>query len=116
MEQLKAGTDVILEIDTQGAFQVKSTFPDAILIFILPPSMAELKNRITGRGSETEEAIAVRLGEAMKEMESVIKYDYYVINNIRAEAVAKVKGIISAEHSRVTKDIEKLLSKFKEDM
>lgn len=116
LDKLKAGTDVILEIDAQGAFQVRKTYPDAILIFILPPSISELRNRITGRGSETDEAIRMRLGETLKEIESVTKYDYCIVNNILAEAVAKVKAIISAEHSKVTKDIEKILGNYKEDM
>jgi len=116
IEKLKGGADVILEIDTQGAFQVRQMYPDAILIFILPPSLSELKNRITRRGSETEEAIGIRMGETLKEIKSIGKYDYYVVNNELLETVAKIKAIITAEHLKVSRNIDKLLERYKEDV
>ena len=66
IEKLKQGIDVILEIDIQGALKVKENYPDGVFIFILPPSMAELRKRLTGRGTETAEAIEMRLGETLK--------------------------------------------------
>lgn len=80
-ENLEKGNDVILEIETKGALQVKENKPEAILIFILPPSAAELKNRLVGRQTETEEVIAERLKKAAEETENIEKYDYYVLND-----------------------------------
>lgn len=116
IEKLEAGTDVVLEIDIQGALNVKSAYPDGIFIFILPPSMAELRKRITGRGSETEEAINLRLSQTLKEVSYIDKYDYCVVNGELEEAVARVKSIVMAEHSRVSRDIYKLIEKYKEEV
>ncbi|MGI6764690.1 MAG: guanylate kinase [Anaerovoracaceae bacterium] len=115
-EQLAMGRDVVLEIDIQGAMQVKKNYPDGIFIFILPPSMAELRKRITGRGSETEEAINLRMREALKEVTYISKYDYCVVNGVLEEAVNRVGAIITAEHSRVTEDIYELIAKYKEEV
>lgn len=79
MSQLKAGRDVILEIDVQGAMQVKESYPDGVFIFILPPSVDALRSRIMHRGTESEEDIQVRLGAAQREMEYLEHYDYYVV-------------------------------------
>lgn len=78
---LDQGNDVILEIETKGALQVKENKPDAILIFILPPSAEELKNRLVGRQTETEEVICERLKKAAEETDNIDKYDYYVLND-----------------------------------
>jgi len=80
VDKLKKGIDVILEIDMQGALKVKENYPDGVFVFILPPSMAELRKRLTGRGTETEEAIELRLGETLKELSYIEKYDYCVVN------------------------------------
>ena len=102
IEKLSNGVDVVLEIDIQGALKVKEAYPNGIFIFILPPSMAELRKRITGRGSETEEAINLRLSQTLKEVSYIDKYDYCVVNGDLEEAVARVKAIVMAEHSRVS--------------
>ena len=115
LRQLAAGTDVILEIDMQGALKVKENFPDGVFLFILPPSMAELRKRLTGRGTENSEAIEMRLGETLKELSYIDKYDYCVVNGKLEEAVARVKAIITAEHSKVTFTAEELISKYKEE-
>lgn len=80
-KSLEEGNDVILEIETKGALQVKSNMPEAILIFILPPSAEELKNRLVGRQTETEEVINERLKKAAEETDNIEKYDYYVLND-----------------------------------
>ncbi|MGN0658356.1 MAG: guanylate kinase [Emergencia sp.] len=116
IEKLEAGIDVVLEIDIQGALNVKEAYPDGIFIFILPPSMAELRKRITGRGSETEEAINLRLSQTLKEVSYIDKYDYCVVNGELEEAVARVKAIVVAEHSRVSRSIYKLIEKYKEEV
>ena len=116
IEKLEQGIDVVLEIDIQGALNVKEVYPNGIFIFILPPSMAELRKRITGRGSETEEAINLRLSETLKEVSYIDKYDYCVVNGELEEAVARVKAIVTAEHSRVSKSIYKLIEMYKEEV
>lgn len=80
-KSLEEGNDVILEIETKGALQVKTNMPEAILIFILPPSAEELKNRLVGRQTETEEVINERLKKAAEETDNIEKYDYYVLND-----------------------------------
>ena len=115
IEKLAAGIDVILEIDMQGALKVKENYPNGVFIFILPPSMSELRKRLTGRGTETAEAIEMRLGETLKELSYIDKYDYCVVNGKLEEAVNRVKSILIAEHSRVTFTAEELISKYKEE-
>ena len=116
LEKLEQGIDVVLEIDIQGALNVKTVYPEGIFIFILPPSMAELRKRITGRGSETQEAIDLRLSQTLKEVSYIDKYDYCVVNGELEEAVARVKAIVVAEHSRVSRNIYKLIEKYKEEV
>lgn len=116
MEQLKSGRDVVLEIDIQGAMQIRESYPAGKFIFILPPSMAELRKRITGRGSETEEAINLRMKEALKEVSYIDKYDYCVINGELDEAVNRVEAIITAEHSRVSENIYELIRGYEEEI
>ena len=115
-EKLAAGIDVVLEIDIQGALNVKEVYPDGIFIFILPPSMSELRKRITGRGSETEESLRLRLSQTLKEVSYIDKYDYCVVNGELEEAVARVKSIVIAEHSRVSQNIYKLIEQYKEEV
>ncbi|HZK01923.1 MAG TPA: guanylate kinase [Anaerovoracaceae bacterium] len=116
IEQLKLGRDVVLEIDIQGAMQIRNSFPSGKFIFILPPSMAELRKRITGRGSETEESINLRMREALKEVAYIGKYDYCVVNGELDEAVNRVEAIITAEHSRVSEDIYEMIKQYKEEI
>ena len=116
MSNLENGIDVVLEIDIQGAMQIRQSYPLAIFIFILPPSMAELRKRITGRGSETEAAINERLGEALREVSYIDKYDYCVINGELSEAIERVAAIVKAEHSRVAENIYELIEKYKQEL
>ncbi|WP_294237271.1 guanylate kinase [Pseudobutyrivibrio sp.] len=96
--------DVILEIDTHGALQVKKMYPDALLLFTMPPSAEELKNRLVGRGTETEDVIAQRLAISNKEAEIMDSYDYLIINDSLEKAVDQVHNIIQAEHFRVCRN------------
>ena len=116
LEKLNAGQDVLLDIDIQGAINVKKSYPKGVFIFILPPSMAELRKRITGRGTETPESLRKRLGKAMEEISYIDKYDYCIVNGELEEAIARAKAILVAEHSRVTDDIYKLIDTYKEEM
>ena len=114
-EKLSAGIDVVLEIDIQGALNVKEVYPEGIFIFILPPSMTELRKRITGRGSETEESLRLRLSQTLKEVSYIDKYDYCVVNGQLDEAVTRVKSIVIAERSKVAFTAKELISKYKEE-
>lgn len=99
--KLNEGIDVILEIDIQGALKVKDICPEGVFIFIMPPSMEELKSRIIGRGSETEESLNLRFQSAFQELNYVSRYNYVVINDVVEEAVNHIKSIITAEKCRV---------------
>lgn len=114
LEKLKNGTDVLLDIEMQGALQIKENYPDGVFIFILPPSMSELRKRLTGRGTETQEAIEMRLSNTLKELSYVEKYDYLVVNGELDEAVNRVKAIIIAEHSKVTMTADELVREYTE--
>ena len=116
MDLMNYGIDVILEIDIQGALQIKEAYPEAVFIFILPPSMTELRKRITGRGTETEESLKQRMGETLNEISYIDKYDYCVINGELQEAVDRVTAIIMAEHSRVSEDVYKIVEQYKEEL
>lgn len=111
IEKLDEGKDVILEIDIQGALKVKEAYPEGVFIFILPPSMEELKNRIIKRGSETEESLMTRFKSAYKEINYVSKYNYAVVNDEVNIAVKKIKGIITAEKCSVERMEKNILSK-----
>ena len=97
--RLERGIDVILEIDPQGALQVKELMPDAVLVFILAPSMAELELRIRARGAETDEQIKTRLATAVRELQLVETYDYVVENDDVARATDELVGIIESLRS-----------------
>ena len=98
---LEQGFDVILEIDVQGAQQIKEMFPQTILIFIMAPSMSEVKRRIKARGKETKEQILERFKVAYNELNEIPKYNYVVVNDNLEEAVSKVEAILLSEKCRV---------------
>ena len=104
------GNHVILEIDVQGAMKVKETCPDAVMVFIAPPSLQILKERLVGRGTETQESIDVRTATALEELKKLPRYDYMVINDVVEEAVADMEAILSAELNRTERNAE-LISK-----
>lgn len=99
-EQLEAGNDVILEIDIQGALQVKKNYPRGVFIFILPPSITELKNRIEGRGTDSKDVILNRMQSVYEELNYAFEYDYVVLNDEVEIAVEKIVCIINAEKNR----------------
>ncbi|HWR41298.1 MAG TPA: guanylate kinase [Patescibacteria group bacterium] len=105
METLEAGKDVVLEIDTQGALKVKDQFPAGIFIFILPPSLEELAQRIQKRGTETTESIEKRLGSATREMACAEQYHYLVVNDTVPAALQRIESIIVAEKCRVERNL-----------
>lgn len=98
--EMTAGRDVLLEIDWQGAQQVRKAFPSAIGIFILPPSLEELKSRLSGRGTDSAETIARRIAAARDEMRHVDEFDYVIINDDLQQALENLKSVISASRLR----------------
>lgn len=104
-EQLKSGKNVILEIEIQGALKIKEKFPDAVLMFIVPPSAEALKNRLIGRGTESMDVIEARLKRASEEAEGVENYDYVVVNDELEECVDSINEIIMSEKKKVAKNL-----------
>ena len=96
------GKDVVLEIELQGAMQIKERYPDTVLIFLTPPSVDELYARLKGRGTETDEVIAKRMKRASEESEQINRYDYLVINDDVQRAADRIHGIIRAAHHTVS--------------
>ncbi|MBC1473310.1 guanylate kinase [Listeria grandensis] len=106
-EILVAGKDVFLEIEVQGALQVRKAMPEGIFIFLTPPDLSELKNRIIGRGTESMDVVEERMKEARHEIEMMNAYDYAVVNDIVGNAVQKIKGIVQTEHLKTERVIHK---------
>ncbi len=96
MEELDSGIDVILEIETVGAMKVKAAYPDAVLIFILPPSIDALKERLIGRGTEALDVIERRVGEAASEIEKSYNYDYVLVNDNLLDAIDGLETIMKS--------------------
>ena len=105
-EQLQAGRNVILEIEIQGAMKIKEKIPEALLVFVTPPTVEELERRLTGRGTETAQVIADRLARAGEEAEGMVQYDYILVNDTVEECVDHLHQIIVSEHSRVSRNAE----------
>ena len=104
-ETLDKGIDVFLEIEVQGALQVKKKVPDAVFIFLTPPDLNELQERLIGRGTDSEEVIAQRIERAREEIALMSEYDYAIVNDEVPLAAERVKRVIEAEHFRVDRGI-----------
>lgn len=115
-EKLDQGIDVILEIEIQGALKVKELVPDAIFIFILPPSMKELRRRLVNRGTDSKEKVLERFKTAYKEINEVTKYNYVVINDEVEKAVSKVNAILLSERCRVDRIEDVYLDNMEEEI
>ena len=104
------GKNVILEIEVQGALQVKKIYPEGVLVFMVPPNLEELGRRLTNRGTEDKETINMRLRRALEEMELVDEYDYLVINDTIEQATEDILTIVDAEGMKCSrnKDIKKI--------
>lgn len=107
-ERLKNGEDILLEIDTQGALNIMKKMPKGVFIFLLPPSLEELKRRIEGRGTETEESLKKRLGAAKEEIALGEKYQYLVVNDEVKNAVESIKNILKAEKLKSERNLNLL--------
>ncbi len=99
-EELAKGNDVIFDIDVQGGLMVKKQSPEAIMIFITPPSMEELEKRLRGRGTESEEKIQKRLAAAVEELKRARDYDYVVVNHYYVDSAEKIRQIIEDERAK----------------
>ena len=104
-ETLDKGIDVFLEIEVQGALQVKKKVPDAVFIFLTPPDLNELQERLVGRGTDSEEVIAKRIERAREEIALMSEYDYAIVNDEVPLAAERVKRVIEAEHFRLDRVI-----------
>ncbi|WP_301169216.1 guanylate kinase [Brevibacillus nitrificans] len=113
-EMLSLGKDVILEIEVQGALQVKDRFPQGTFLFLAPPDLNELENRIVGRGTETEEIIRKRMEVARAEIELMDHYDYVVVNDVIESACDRIQAIITAEHLKKERQVHKYRKWLKE--
>ena len=117
LKKLEQGRDVILEIEMQGAMNVKRAYPDAVLIFVLPPSLSELKRRLRARGRDTEEQIEIRSRSVMDEIKKIYDYDNYIVNNDLDQAVNDAKKILSGEYTKITKQqADEVVRKFEEEI
>ena len=114
-KQLERGHNVILDIDTQGGLQVKKSMPESILIFVLPPSLAVLRERLEGRATDSQEVIEKRLSKAADEIKLIGEYDYYVVNNEREETVSRVKSIMTAEESKVPDKVKDIIKNYEHE-
>lgn len=114
-DSIDQGRDVILEIEVMGAMNVKRQFPDALLIFITAPSIDELRNRLAGRGSESEETINKRLRKATEEAEDMDKYDYIVVNDDLEECICTVNSVIKSYGCR-RKNMLDYMDRIKEEL
>lgn len=105
---LKSGKDVILEIEVQGAMQIKKNFPESIFVFVLPPSIDELEKRLINRGTESEDVVRLRIETAKKEIVYAKEYDYLLVNDIVEKTVCKLSGIIISERCKTERIINEL--------
>ncbi len=113
-QQLSMGKDVILEIEIQGAMKIKEKIPEALLVFVTPPSVEELRNRLVGRGTETAEVIESRMSRAGEEAEGMESYDYILVNDDLEECVERMHQIILSEHYRMERNAA-FVQKIKEE-
>lgn len=115
-DELDKGRDVILEIEMQGAMQIKEVYPQAVFIFVLPPSLQELRNRIVGRGTETEEQIEKRFNSAYDEIKLLGDYDYFIFNNIVEKSSEEILNILEVEKNKVSRYKKDILDMFEKEI
>jgi len=115
LDALDQGKDVLLEIDIQGALNVKKAYPDGVFVFILPPSLKELEKRITTRGTETEESLKRRLSAALEEIEQAFEYEYCIVNDQVENAVEAMEAVLKAERCLIKRNHERIHNYREED-
>ena len=114
LKRLERGHNVILDIDVQGGLQVRKAMPEAVLIFILPPTLTELRSRLEGRKTETRDIIEKRLSKAVNEIRLIGEYDYLIVNDDRDVAAAKAASIMTAEDCRVPDKVRSLIREYEQ--
>lgn len=115
-KRLVDGADIILDIDIQGGMNVRKAMPEAVLIFILPPSMKELRRRLESRGTDTQDVIEKRLAKALTEIGTAREYDYVVVNDDLNEAARQVLSIVQASHLEANETmIEEMIKRYEEE-
>ncbi|MCI1283807.1 MAG: guanylate kinase [Lacticaseibacillus songhuajiangensis] len=114
-QTLDAGKDVLLEIEVNGAMQVRAKMPDAVFIFLTPPDLGELKHRLVGRGTDDTETIKKRVTKATEELKMMTNYDYAVVNDEVPLAVERIEQIIKSEHLRVKRVFDHYTSMLADD-
>jgi guanylate kinase len=102
-QSVETGKDIVLDIDVQGARKIKRTYPQAVSVFLVPPSWGELQRRLLLRGTDGSQTIRRRLVNARREIREIVKYDYYVVNNDLERAVGVLKSIVEAERARTSR-------------
>lgn len=105
-DQMEQGRDVILEIELQGALKIREKYPDAMLLFVMPPDVETLVSRLKGRGTEPEEVIRARLNRAVEESAEIEQYDYMVINDDLDRSVEEVHRLIDGQHNKISRNSE----------
>lgn len=116
IKNLKEGKDVILEIDMQGAQNAKKAFPEAVTVFVLPPTMAMLRERLINRGTENEEQLKIRMKESLDEIRRLAEYDYYLINDDFDRALNDLREIAAGKGDhKVPEDISCIVKKYEEE-
>ncbi|HEX6134145.1 MAG TPA: guanylate kinase [Longimicrobiales bacterium] len=115
---LAQGSTVVLDIDVQGARLVRRTLPDAVLIFVLPPSVAEMKRRLQARGSESAAELAMRMRTARAELDAVAEFDYVIVNDDFEEALRTIESIVAAERESVARQpqLDVMLDQLRSDI
>lgn len=104
--QMEQGRDVILEIELQGALKIREQYPDALLLFVMPPDAKTLADRLRGRGTESEDVIQARLARAVEESQSVEQYDYMIINDDLEKSVEEMHRLIDSQHNMINRNLE----------
>ncbi|MBE6042188.1 MAG: guanylate kinase [Clostridiales bacterium] len=115
MKRLERGRNVLLDIDVQGGLQVKAAMNEAVLIFILPPSLAELRRRLEGRKTDSPEVIEKRLSKAVDEIKFIGEYDYIIVNDDLETAFSTAKAILAAETARVPDKVRPIIRKYEQE-
>lgn len=105
-DQMEQGRDVILEIELQGALKIREQYPDAMLLFVMPPDVQTLAERLRGRGTETEDVIRERLARAAEEAVGVEQYDYMIINDDLEQSVEEVHYLIDSQHNKISRNLD----------
>jgi len=115
LEKLKEGKDVVLEIEMQGAMQAKKAYPEAIMVFILPPSMQALRDRLIKRGTEDEDQLHKRMKESLAEIRRIKDYEYYIVNDDLKHSIEELRAIGKGKGTKVPEDVSEIVKRYEEE-